>query len=850
MASPTKRKTLSDLSTRTPLIRLGVFETVFQLQRQNGLLFEDNFNMYRKYLTRKIHRLRVLNSFTQSKGRDFTTQIVVEPDDIRSSSDILLIPLLKAEQCWATAMVYNQHLEVAKVGRRKVSSHLRRRLRKATLWAAYFERLCLQESFIVYNEAESQEKSSFGNTSISVTSSRVGAAENFEGPRFLTPSKTGGTTLTDEQTCLEAHAYISWMLARLEMQREEWRSAHNHLKTAHRICVEMSKMGSIVQQDLFTRNTEDIEQSLRYCDHHMASNVGKKVRACPSSSIGNNSVYQNRLKSIAKEYDNAVLQSKLDSIAMAHSSTSDTIVKKGSSDWTEIEQQNLVKWREISIPITDADVREALLRAQSSDRKLLEGIKTIHQNIRRPAINHTFRRKVDDEGKFSELKSERNKSDIEDRYSNAIEAYDDAVCTVTKSLSSLEVIRSGGSIVESKHKELVTLKGYSGFMKAMRQYGLSKMLATRLGEKWKIQLLVGASSIRGPIKKRDVGSNDNFLRVKAEDIAHIYDTLLQIIEATATAVATVAVDDDLTDELLAKAAAVRAHRCYYLAETYANLLNQEEYVNNEDCSFEAPERSTEGAYVKDNKKSRKKKRKKKDGRPPDAIEVGMAAQKVVTNKKRKQNYISQTLSPAITLYAKANELLAHAMDLLDACSESDEETGLAAERSGLEALSLDLAGAKSRTEARVFLHSLSFSTNTIRASNGLHLHDMWPGRNSLRPLLHRLGDHDASVIHQSSTRYNTENGGGSHFSGRIVKVLCMPAIFQTLPCKPIMFDLAHNYLTVPRFDVQVCRCILLYQIPFVKISYVRFIDSFLTQVAFKRSRESRANGILGWFRRA
>ena len=61
----------------------------------------------------------------------------------------------------------------------------------------------------------------------------------------------------------------------------------------------------------------------------------------------------------------------------------------------------------------------------------------------------------------------------------------------------------------------------------------------------------------------------------------------------------------------------------------------------------------------------------------------------------------------------------------------------------------------------------------------------------------------------------------------------MPAIFQTLPCKPIMFDLAHNYLTVPRFDVQVCRCILLYQIPFVKISYVRFIDSFLTQVAFK-----------------
>ena len=132
MASPTKRKTLSDLSTRTPLIRLGVFETVFQLQRQNGLLFEDNFNMYRKYLTRKIHRLRVLNSFTQSKGRDFTTQIVVEPDDIRSSSDILLIPLLKAEQCWATAMVYNQHLEVAKVGRRKVSSHLRRRLRKAT----------------------------------------------------------------------------------------------------------------------------------------------------------------------------------------------------------------------------------------------------------------------------------------------------------------------------------------------------------------------------------------------------------------------------------------------------------------------------------------------------------------------------------------------------------------------------------------------------------------------------------------------------------------------------------------------------------------------------------------------
>ena len=64
------------------------------------------------------------------------------------------------------------------------------------------------------------------------------------------------------------------------------------------------------------------------------------------------------------------------------------------------------------------------------------------------------------------------------------------------------------------------------------------------------------------------------MAVRAEDIVHLYGALRQIVEEAAQ-LPGVADDDDLVDELNAKAAAATACRCYYLAESYASTRDED-----------------------------------------------------------------------------------------------------------------------------------------------------------------------------------------------------------------------------------------------------------------------------------
>ena len=227
---------------------LPVFGTVFRLQQEHGLHPEDDYIAYRKYLSRKMRRVRVASKFTHSpRGRGFAAR-PIGSSDVASSQDLLLLPLLLAEHSWAGALACKRRLEVTKDGHRKIANHMVRRLRKAVAHSADFEHLC--SSFSTKNDKGGGDDGGCG-----------GGVE---------------AVLADERTILEAHAYRTWMGAQLDMEREEWQAAFEQLTVAHKVCSELGKMGTIAEQDFFLHKAEDLEQSLRYCSHHIASGRGGK----------------------------------------------------------------------------------------------------------------------------------------------------------------------------------------------------------------------------------------------------------------------------------------------------------------------------------------------------------------------------------------------------------------------------------------------------------------------------------------------------------------------------------------------------------------------------------------------
>ena len=79
-----------------------------------------------------------------------------------------------------------------------------------------------------------------------------------------------------------------------------------------------------------------------------------------------------------------------------------------------------------------------------------------------------------------------------------------------------------------------------------------------LRENWKIHTLSFSRSA-APDKSAS----------RPEDIVHLYSSLAQILQDM-LALPGVEEDDDLADSLQAKLTSVRAHRCYFLAETYSS----------------------------------------------------------------------------------------------------------------------------------------------------------------------------------------------------------------------------------------------------------------------------------------
>eukprot|EP00727_Mastigamoeba_balamuthi_P009968 m51a1_g5594 putative signal recognition particle subunit srp68 isoform x1 (630) ;mRNA; f:661437-663568 len=201
--------------------KLGVFGTIKQSQMQNGLRHED-YERYRAYCARRLHRIRKSLDFTCGKNTKYVKKDVTSAN-ARDPRHLLLV-LVCAERSWAHYMSIKQQTPLPAFSR----LHMINRLKKAVHYAATLEAVC--------------------------------------------------SAAAEPRTVVEAKAYHAWMSGNLALERQCWAEAHAHYEVARGVCEQLSRVGFTEQQALMVERLEELAPKLKYCAYHMKQ---QKAPAAP-----------------------------------------------------------------------------------------------------------------------------------------------------------------------------------------------------------------------------------------------------------------------------------------------------------------------------------------------------------------------------------------------------------------------------------------------------------------------------------------------------------------------------------------------------------------------------------------
>ena len=227
-------------SSQPVKISFKIHELIRNLQNENGLRHQD-YMRYRHYLTRKLRKVRKAIGLTYGKGKSYVKK-QINPDQV-IHENFLLIPLLLTERAWSFASEKKDNF--GKVGKKSIKRSEVVKLAKAVNWVKKLEALCESKA--------------------------------------------------DLHSALEASAYSSWICGQYNLEREVWDEAVLNFSKAKAIYLELSKLGSIDSQDLFTQRAEQLEPSLRFCKYNVAGSQGELVDI---ESLSANPELQERLRDI------------------------------------------------------------------------------------------------------------------------------------------------------------------------------------------------------------------------------------------------------------------------------------------------------------------------------------------------------------------------------------------------------------------------------------------------------------------------------------------------------------------------------------------------------------------------
>jgi hypothetical protein len=408
---------------------LPIHATIQALQNENGLRHRDH-RRYRHYLTRRLKNVR--HSIGLVFGRKSFVKKEILPESVKSP-DYFFVLLLTAERAWS----YSVELKDASTedGKHKLIHDSIARLSKAAQWSLKLKDLCLLRA--------------------------------------------------DSQTALEATAYSEWMFGLLLLEKEKWTEAISKLLSAKAIYSELSRVGSLHDQDIFLARIQELEPAVRFCKFSVGSDIEKFDVDTFSSSPD--------------------LKAKFDEIRLKRAAEA----KSNSSSGESIFEVSFAGKR---IPVFDEDVKTHCSSAVAAVEKVRG----------RPAILDT----AHSDGSLPR--------DREQLFSSALAAIDDALSVTSKraaGLAASSALAASRGAVTSASSKVNEAKGALALLKYFLQFQRLRCLQMRNSDVIS-SLLKDSSRIVGSQlhSKAATEARDTAQAAqRVQELAHLYDQQLYLI---------------------------------------------------------------------------------------------------------------------------------------------------------------------------------------------------------------------------------------------------------------------------------------------------------------------------------
>eukprot|EP01116_Phalansterium_solitarium_P022203 TRINITY_DN7247_c0_g1_i1.p1 TRINITY_DN7247_c0_g1~~TRINITY_DN7247_c0_g1_i1.p1 ORF type:complete len:610 (-),score=207.66 TRINITY_DN7247_c0_g1_i1:357-2186(-) len=233
-------------SEPAPLFSLDILSTIKLAQNRHGLRHGD-YERYRQYCTRRLHRIRKSVKFTHGKNR-FQKRTL----DLEKISDdrYLLLVLVQAERAWSYAMQKKDESTGGGVeANPRAHFHMVKRLSKAAEYARQLADLCNAKA--------------------------------------------------DPRTVLEAEAYAAWMNGMSRLERRQWQAALTDLAKSRTIYEQLGKLSDSDSQELWRQRVEELQPSIRYCNYNLSG--GRVTSDAEPKGIAADDDLRSKLDSVISE---------------------------------------------------------------------------------------------------------------------------------------------------------------------------------------------------------------------------------------------------------------------------------------------------------------------------------------------------------------------------------------------------------------------------------------------------------------------------------------------------------------------------------------------------------------------
>lgn len=205
-------------------VPLDVLVMVKTSQNQNGLRSNDYYRYY-KYCSRKIHRMRKATKLTQGRRKFVKNEVTV--DKVRENERGAQIPLFTAERDWAHAMFLKKQFTENGDEFIRNKHAARKKLKKATQQAELFYKITQD--------------------------------------------------IWDDQTILEADAYLASIQATLDIECSNYQSAlDNFLKTSV-VYKNLAKSKDALKAAIYNEKIEQIEPLIRLCTYNLSNETDEDL---------------------------------------------------------------------------------------------------------------------------------------------------------------------------------------------------------------------------------------------------------------------------------------------------------------------------------------------------------------------------------------------------------------------------------------------------------------------------------------------------------------------------------------------------------------------------------------------